>query len=124
MFWWVLRVWGGRSRVAALFISKGVVIIFCVSWVWGECGHSWLYVIVHKQIRAYTPRHNGKAERSHRKDNERFYSKHSFYSLADLQDQLKRYNREYNHTPMRPLGWKSPNQYLADYFNNKSVTDV
>ena len=31
MFWWVLRVWGGRSRVAALFISKGVVIIFlCV----------------------------------------------------------------------------------------------
>ena len=53
-----------------------------------------------------------------------FYSKHRFYSLADLQDQLKRYNREYNHTPMRPLGWKSPNQYLADYFNNKSVTDV
>ena len=57
-------------------------------------------------------------------DEARFYSKHSFYSLADLQDQLKRYNREYNHTPMRPLGWKSPNQYLADYFNNKSVTDV
>ena len=54
----------------------------------------------------------------------RFYSKHSFYSLADLQDQLKRYNREYNQTPMRPLGWKSPNQYLADYFNSKSVTDV
>ena len=80
--------------------------------------------IVHKQIRAYTPRHNGKAERSHRRDNERFYSKHSFYSRADLQDQLKRYNREYNQTPMRPLGWKSPNQYLADYFNNKSVTDV
>lgn len=80
--------------------------------------------IVHKQIRAYTPRHNGKVERSHRKDNERFYSKHSFYSLADLQDQLKRYNREYNQTPMRPLGWKSPNQYLADYFNNKNVTDV
>ena len=57
-------------------------------------------------------------------DEARFYSKHSFYSLADLQDQLKRYNREYNHTPIRPLGWKSPNQYLADYFNNKSVTDV
>ena len=30
------------------------------------------------------PRHNGKVERSHRKDNERFYSKRSFYSLADL----------------------------------------
>ena len=108
----MLRVWGGRSRVAALFISKGVVIIFCVPWVWGECGYSWLYVIVHKQIRAYTPRHNGKVERSHRKDNERFYSKHSFYSLADLQDQLKRYDREYNQTPMHPLGRRLPNLTL------------
>ena len=53
-----------------------------------------------------------------------FYSKRSFYSLADLQDQLKRYNREYNQTPMRPLDLKAPNQYLVDYFNNKSVTDV
>ena len=41
-----------------------------------------------------------------------FYSKHRFYSLADLQEQLKRYNREYNHTPMRPLGWKSLNHTL------------
>ena len=53
-----------------------------------------------------------------------FYFKHRFYSLADPQEQLKRYNREYNQTPMRPLDRKSPNQYLADYFNNKSVTDV
>ena len=73
--------------------------------------------IIHKQIRAYTPRHNGKVERSHRKDNERFYSKHRFYSLDDLQRQLKRYMREYNNTPMRPLGWKSPNEYLANFFN-------
>ena len=74
--------------------------------------------IIHKQIRAYTPRHNGKVERSHRKDNERFYSKHSFYSLDDLQRQLKRYMREYNNTPMRPLGWKSPNAYLDSFFND------
>ena len=93
-------------------LVKAWSLFFCVSWVWGECGYSWLYVIVHKQIRAYTPRHKGKVERSHRKDNERFYSKHSFYSLADLQDQLKRYNREYNQTPMRALGWKSPNHTL------------
>ena len=74
--------------------------------------------IIHKQIRAYTPRHNGKVERSHRKDNERFYSKHSFYSLDDLQRQLKRYMREYNNTPMRPLGWKSPNAYPDSFFND------
>ena len=74
--------------------------------------------IRHKLIRPYTPRHNGKVERSHRKDNERFYSKHSFYSLDDLQRQLKRYMREYNNTPMRPLGWKSPNAYLDSFFND------
>ena len=34
--------------------------------------------IEHKQIRPFTPRHNGKVERSHRKDVERFYDKHSF----------------------------------------------
>ena len=30
--------------------------------------------IVHKLIRPFTPRHNGKVERSHRKDNEYFYN--------------------------------------------------
>lgn len=79
--------------------------------------------IEHKQIRPFTPRHNGKVERSHRKDGERFYGKHSFYSLEDFNKQLKVYNREYNNFPMRPLNWKSPNQYLKDYFNS-TVTNV
>ena len=30
--------------------------------------------IRHKRIRPFTPRHNGKVERSHRKDNEYFYA--------------------------------------------------
>ena len=34
--------------------------------------------IKHQLIRPRTPRHNGKVERSHRNDNERFYSKLSF----------------------------------------------
>ena len=79
--------------------------------------------IEHEQIRPFTPRHNGKVERSHRKDGERFYGKHSFYSLEDYNKQLKIYNREYNNFPMRPLNWKSPNQYLKDYFNSP-VTNV
>lgn len=37
--------------------------------------------IRHKLIRPFTPRHNGKVERSHRKDNERFYASHTFYSF-------------------------------------------
>ena len=40
--------------------------------------------IQHKLIKPKTPRHNGKVERSHRNDNERFYSFLSFYSLEDL----------------------------------------
>src|SRR5665648_545367 len=36
--------------------------------------------IKHKLIRPFTPRHNGKVERSHRKDNEYFYAIRTFYS--------------------------------------------
>ena len=72
--------------------------------------------IRHKLIRPFTPRHNGKVERSHRKDNERFYATHHFYSFDDFANQLKLYNRkDYNNFPMRPLGWKTPSQVLSDY---------
>ena len=44
--------------------------------------------IRHKLIRPYTPRHNGKVERSHREDQKRFYDKHNFYSPADVPSPL------------------------------------
>lgn len=44
--------------------------------------------IQYKQIRPFTPRHNGKVERSHRKDNEEFYASHRFYSFDDFKRQL------------------------------------
>lgn len=72
--------------------------------------------IRHKLIRPFTPRHNGKVERSHKKDNERFYATHTFYSFEDFRNQLKRYNRrDYNHFPMRPLGWKMPQEMLNNF---------
>ena len=40
--------------------------------------------IRHKLIKPYTPRHNGKVERSHRKDNEEFYATHRFFSFVDF----------------------------------------
>ena len=40
--------------------------------------------IGHKLIRPYTPRHNGKVDRSHREDQKRFYDSHRFWSLVDL----------------------------------------
>jgi len=63
-------------------------------------------------IRPYTPRHNGKVERSHREDNKRFYSSHSFYSFNDFKTQLASYLKYTNTIPMRPLGWFSPLQRL------------
>ena len=71
--------------------------------------------IVHKLIRPFTPRHNGKVERSHRKDNEYFYASHKFFSLQDFQNQLKLHNRWYNNFPMRPLGWISPVAFLKNF---------
>ncbi|MFU0832180.1 MAG: putative transposase [Oscillospiraceae bacterium] len=59
--------------------------------------------IRHKLIRPYTPKHNGKVERSHREDPKRFYNKHHFYSLADFENQLSINLRRSNNMPMRPL---------------------
>ena len=61
--------------------------------------------IKHHKIRPRTPRHNGKVERSHRSDNERFYSHHSFYSLEDLRKQGSVYLKRSNNIPMQTLGY-------------------
>lgn len=71
--------------------------------------------IRHKLIRPYTPRHNGKVERSHREDQRRFYDTHSFYSLADFAAQLAVHRRSSNNRPMRPLQYTSPNAFLRAY---------
>ena len=68
------------------------------------------YNIEHKLIRPRTPWHNGKVERSHRNDQERFYNYLKFYSFNDLQEQMKRYLNRSNNIPMAVLDWKSPNQ--------------
>ena len=68
-----------------------------------------------KLIRPYTPRHNGKVERSHREDQKRFYSCHSFFSLEDFAKQLAVHNRRSNNFPMRPLCWLSPLDFTVQY---------
>ena len=64
--------------------------------------------IRHQLIRPRTPQHNGKVERSHRTDQERFYDLITFYSYQDLITQMERYRRRVNNTPMTVLGWMSP----------------
>ena len=87
--------------------------------------------IEHKLIRPRTPRHNGKVERSHRNDNERFYSTLKFYSLHDLQRQMSKYLYRSNRIPMRTLSsidgkttWLTPMQKRADLILHNYVTSA
>jgi transposase InsO family protein len=66
--------------------------------------------INHRTIRPRTPRHNGKVERSHRSDNERFYSYLKFYSLEDLRKQGIAYLKRSNEIPMAVLGYLTPKE--------------
>ena len=77
--------------------------------------------IKHKLIKPKTPRHNGKVERSHRKDQERFYYKKKFKSFEEYEKKLGYWEKEYNNFPMKPLGWKSPNEQLKEYKLKKSA---
>ena len=64
--------------------------------------------IQHKLIKPRTPRHNGKVERSHRNDQQRFYSYLKFYSYDDLLKQMKTYLKRSNNIPMQSLNWLTP----------------
>ena len=71
--------------------------------------------IMHKKIKPFTPRHNRKVKRSHRKDNEEFYACH--HSFEDFAMQLSVQQRQYNYFPMKPLNWNSPNHVLYSFPN-------
>ena len=71
--------------------------------------------ITHKRTRPYSPWQNGKVERSHKIDNERFYNQQEFKSESDMKKKLKRYNARYNNVARKVLGFKTPNQMVEQY---------
>lgn len=71
--------------------------------------------IIYHRIQVATPRHNGKVERQHRIDEQRFYSKMRMYSLEDGRKQLAKYNKFSNNIPKCCLKYRSPNEVLEDY---------
>lgn len=71
--------------------------------------------IRHKLIAPATPRHNGKVERSHRTDQERFYQDNKFFSTKYLKEQNSRYLRQSNRRPLMAHGWRSAQQMLDAY---------
>jgi IS30 family transposase len=71
--------------------------------------------INHRRTRPYSPWQNGKVERSHKIDTQRFYSKQEFISEADLIKKIKRYESRYNNISKKVLGFKSPNEIVEQY---------
>lgn len=74
-----------------------------------ECG------IKYHRIQVATPRHNGKVERQHRLDGQRFYSKMRMFSLEDGRKQLAKHNKISNNISKSCLKYRSPNAVLADF---------
>lgn len=68
--------------------------------------------IIHYLIDPGKPAQNGTVERSHREDQEKFYEKHKFRSVADLQNKLKIWNEYYNNLEHCGLNGKTPNEML------------
>ena len=73
------------------------------------------YDLVYHRIRIATPRHNGKVERQHRIDQQRFYERLRMFDLEDGRKQLAVYQKKSNDYIKHCLGLRSPNQVLQDY---------
>lgn len=64
----------------------------------------------------YSPWQNGKVERSHREDGEKFYNRR-FKSLEKLITSHQRYVSRQNNVHRRVLKFKTPNQMVKEYFS-------
>jgi transposase InsO family protein len=59
------------------------------------------------------PAQNGKVERSHREDQEKFYERNKFKNLKELEMKIKVWNTEYNNLEHCGLNGLSPNEFLS-----------
>lgn len=71
--------------------------------------------IIHYLIDPGKPAQNGKVERSHREDQEKFYEQNQFHSFVDLQRKIAAWNTYYNNLEHCGLNGKTPNEFLKDY---------
>ena len=79
------------------------------------------YGIRHKLIKPYTPRHNGKVERSHRTDQECFYNHLQYSTFEELKEKMADWLNRYNNRPHSSLRnregkrvWLTPLQKRAE----------
>ena len=74
--------------------------------------------IEHIRTRPYSPWQNGVVERSHKIDNELFYSRRRFRSETKMYKSFKRYSVRTNNIARRVLGFKTPNEMVEEYLMN------
>ncbi|NMB34383.1 MAG: transposase [Clostridium sp.] len=77
--------------------------------------------IEHKRTRPYSPWQNGVVERSHRLDNQLFYSKRRFKSYSQMKKSFRRYSRRYNNIARKILDFKTPNEIVSEYFSKNAA---
>lgn len=77
--------------------------------------------IKHKRIRPYSPWQNGIVERSHKIDNELFYSRRRFSSYKQMEKSFKRYSNRYNNIARKILNFKTPNEIVKEYYSKNAV---
>lgn len=77
--------------------------------------------VKHKRTRPYSPWQNGIVERSHRVDNELFYSRRRFKSYEEMLKSFKRYRTRYNNIARKVLNFKTPNEMVDQYFSNNAA---
>lgn len=71
--------------------------------------------IAHYLIDPGKPAQNGKVERSHRSDQEKFYDQVSYNTLEELKYKIKLWNMYYNNLEHCSLNGKTPNEIIKKY---------
>ncbi len=68
--------------------------------------------IIHYLIDPGKPAQNGTVERSHREDQQKFYERNKFRSVADLKKKIRLWNDYYNNLEHCGLDGRTPNEVL------------
>lgn len=81
--------------------------------------------IKHRYIKPRRPQQNGKVERSHRIDDEEFWSRHNFDTGDDAEGPLAAWERHYNHDRFSvALGGRTPVEKLDAVLAVTAIRDV
>ena len=79
--------------------------------------------IKHKLIKPFTPRHNGKVERSHRSDQESFYNYLTYSTYDELKEKMREWLDRDNNRPHSSLRNREGKRVWLPYFYDRKLHD-